>query len=164
MEADVTCVVPARLGSTRFPRKLLRILLGKPVVVHALERASEAGCFAEVVCFTDSIEIGEAVAQHGFRFVLTGEAANGTERIGRNLGEIQTELVVNLQGDEPAFPIEGLRSLCRGLQRNPEWVHTLVHEDMPVDADLENPNRVKALLNADGFVVDFFVQASTSSA
>ena len=152
---DVTCVVPARLGSTRFPRKLLQPLLGKPVVVHALERAAEAGCFAEVVCFTDSPEIGNAVAEHGFRFVLTGEAANGTDRIGRNLDAIKTGLVVNLQGDEPAFPVRGLRDLCRALQRNPEWVHTLVHEKEPGDMELENPNRVKAVLDAHGFVLDF---------
>src|SRR6185295_18458224 len=93
-----------------------------------MERASEAGCFANVVCFTDSIEIGEAVAEYGFRFVLTGEAANGTERIGRNLDAIETDLVVNLQGDEPAFPVQGLMDLCAALQENPEWVHTLVHE------------------------------------
>jgi 3-deoxy-manno-octulosonate cytidylyltransferase (CMP-KDO synthetase) len=155
MEADVTCVVPARLGSTRFPRKLLRTLLDKPVVVHSLERAAQAGCFSEVLCFTDSIEIGEAVSEYGFRFVLTGEAANGTERIARNLDEIKTECVVNLQGDEPAFPAEGLLRLCRGLQQNPEWVHTLVHAEAPAAKDLNNPNRVKAILSADGFILDF---------
>ena len=99
LEADVTCVVPARLGSTRFPRKLLQPLFGKPVIVHTLERATEAECFADIVCFTDSEEIGAAVADHGFRYVLTGEAANGTDRIGRNLDSIQTDLV-SLRGKQ----------------------------------------------------------------
>ena len=160
LEADVTCVVPARLGSTRFPKKLLQPLFGKPVIVHTLERAAEAGCFSDIVCFTDCEEIGNAVADHGFRYVLTGEAANGTDRIGRNLDSIPADLIVNLQGDEPAFPIEGLRRLCEALRRNPEWVHTLVHELGPStplrDQELENPNRVKAVLDADGFVMDFF--------
>ena len=155
LQTDITCVVPARLGSTRFPKKLLQPLFGKPVVVHTLERAAEAECFAEVVCFTDSIEIGEAVAHHGFRYVLTGEAMNGTERIGKNLDAIETDLIVNLQGDEPAFPTEGLIRLCVGLRKHPEWVHTLVHRESPTDADIENPNRVKAVLNQNGFVMDF---------
>jgi 3-deoxy-manno-octulosonate cytidylyltransferase (CMP-KDO synthetase) len=163
MQTDVTCVVPARLGSTRFPRKLLRTLLDKPVVVHALERAAEAACFSEVVCFTDSIEIGEAVAQHGFRFVLTGEAGNGTERIGRNLEALKTELMVNLQGDEPAFPLEGLLHLCRGLRQHPEWVHTLVHEEAPTPSEMAHPHRVKAVLSAEGFILDFVRSVSEVS-
>ena len=94
--ADITCVVPARLGSTRFPGKLLQPLFGKPVIIHTLERALEAGCFTEILCFTDSPEIGEAALDHGFRAVLTGDAANGTERIARNLEAIHSEFVVNL--------------------------------------------------------------------
>ena len=160
LHTDVTCVVPARLGSTRFPGKLLHPFFGKPLIVHALERAAEAGCFSDIVCFTDSMEIGNAVAEHGFKFVLTGEAANGTDRIGLNLDAIKTGLVVNLQGDEPAFPGEGLLRLCGALRRNPEWVHTLVHEEPPADEDLNNRNRVKAVLNADGFVVDFVRKVS----
>src|SRR6186997_1516150 len=108
MDQGVTCVVPARLGSTRFPGKMLHSLLGKPLVVHTLERAAEAACFEHVICFTDSVEIAEAVRAHGFACALTGDAANGTERIARHLDALPavTNLVVNLQGDEPAFPAE----------------------------------------------------------
>jgi 3-deoxy-manno-octulosonate cytidylyltransferase (CMP-KDO synthetase) len=129
--------------------------LGKPVVVHALDRAMEAGCFSEVVCLTDSSEIGETVSAYGHRFILSGDAANGTERIARNLDSIESDLVVNLQGDEPAFPIEGLQTLREALCQNPEWMHTLVHEEETSEQDLENPNRVKAILDANGFVLDF---------
>src|SRR5690606_35215871 len=117
MNNGVTCVVPARLGSTRFFRKLLAPIFGKPVIVHTLERALGAGCFARVVCLTDSVEIGEAAAAHGFEWVLSderaGDAANGTERIARALNNpyndplngrrdaLQGDLFVNLQGDEP---------------------------------------------------------------
>jgi 3-deoxy-manno-octulosonate cytidylyltransferase (CMP-KDO synthetase) len=157
MGQGVTCVVPARLGSSRFPGKLLQPLRGKPVVVHALERAAEAHCFDRVVCFTDSVEIGAAVQAHGFPFVLTGDAANGTERIARNLDALPEgeTLIVNLQGDEPAFPVEGLRALCGALRRHPDLVHLLVHEDAPSAEDLANPNRVKASLDSLGFVRDF---------
>ena len=157
MEQGVTCVVPARLGSTRFFGKLLKPLLGKPVVVHALERAAEAACFDQVICFTDSVEIAEAVRAHGFACALTGDADNGTERIARHLDALpaDTNLIVNLQGDEPAFPIEGLRALCAALRKHPDLAHILVHNDAPSAEDLANPNRVKVAVDSLGFARDF---------
>ena len=107
MRSGVTCVVPARLGSTRFFGKLLTPLFGKPLIVHTLERALGAACFDRVVCATDAPEIGAAAAAHGFDWVLTEDAANGTERIARALSHPllrDANLIVNLQGDEPAFP------------------------------------------------------------
>jgi 3-deoxy-manno-octulosonate cytidylyltransferase (CMP-KDO synthetase) len=155
MLPGVTCVVPARLGSTRFFGKLLRPLLGKPVIVHALERAAEADCFDHVICVTDSPEIAEAAAAHGFEFRLGGEAANGTERIARALPSLPGNLFVNLQGDEPAFPPGSLRVLCQAVRENPEWVHALAHADAPSAGDMNNPNRVKAAVDAGGFITAF---------
>jgi len=157
MEQGVTCVVPARLGSTRFPGKLLQPLAGKPVVVHALERAAEAACFDRIMCFTDSVEIAEAVSAHGFAFALTGDAANGTERIARHLNALPADsnLIVNLQGDEPAFPVDGLRTLCAALRKHSDLVHLLVHDALPSVGDLANPNRVKVAVDSLGFVRDF---------
>lgn len=156
MRTGVTCVVPARLGSTRFFGKLLTPILGKPVIVHTLERALGAGCFARVVCLTDSVAIGEAVAAHGYEWVLTGDAANGTERIARALDRLPGDLFVNLQGDEPAFPEDGLRALATALWAEPEAVHILVHEEEPSDDDLKNLNRVKTAVRADGTVGGFY--------
>ena len=162
MEQGVTCVVPARLGSTRFPGKLLKLIEGKPVVVHALARAAEAACFDQVICFTDSVEIAEAVRAHGFACALTGDADNGTERIARHLDALpalsngeDTNLIVNLQGDEPAFPVEGLRTLCAALRKHPDLAHILVHNDAPSAEDLANPNRVKVAVDSLGFARDF---------
>jgi len=158
MSGGVTCVVPARLGSTRFFGKLLAPLLGKPLIVHTLERAVEAGCFDRVVCLTDSREIGEAVAERGFAWALSGEAANGTERIARSLALPAlrgADLIVNLQGDEPAFPVEGLRTLASALTHEPEAVHILVHDEEPSHDDLGNPNRVKVAFQSCGAFAGF---------
>lgn len=159
MHNGVTCVVPARLGSTRFFRKLLVPLFGKPVIVHTLERALGAGCFARVVCLTDSVEIGEAAGAHGFEWVLSDErspgAANGTERIARALDRLPGDLFVNLQGDEPAFPEDGLRTLEAALEAEPEAVHILVHEDVPSHEELRNPNRVKVAFQSCGAFAGF---------
>lgn len=164
MFSGVTCVVPARLGSTRFFGKPLHPLLGKPLIAHTLERAADAGCFSRIVCLTDSEEIARVAAAHGFDSRLTGEAANGTERIARALPLLEGDLFVNLQGDEPAFPPEGLRTLCRAVRENPEQAHALVHEDPPSFEELANPNRVKAVLDARGFVTAFSREADPARA
>ncbi len=152
----VDCVIPARLNSSRFPAKLLQPLAGKPVLLHTLERARAADCFTEVVCLADSPEIFDRVAAAGFRCVLTGPADNGTDRIARNLESIGSDLIVNLQGDEPVFPLEPLRALARALAQDPASAHVLVHEQAPSPEDMANPNRCKAGLDERGYIVDFY--------
>jgi 3-deoxy-manno-octulosonate cytidylyltransferase (CMP-KDO synthetase) len=155
--APVTCVIPARLDSGRFPGKLLAPLAGVPVVVHALRRAREAGCFARVVCLTDSPEIAAAARADGCEALLGGPARNGTERIARSLEAFATDLIVDLQGDEPVFPPEALSLLAEGLRARPDWVHVAVHGASPEER--ANRHRVKVGLDAEGFIVDFFREA-----
>lgn len=152
----VACVIPARLDSSRFPAKLLSPLGGDPVIVHTLRRAAEAGCFSRVLCLTDSPEIAAAARSRGFEALLAGAARNGTERIARSLDAIGAELVVDLQGDEPVFPPEALRMLADALRANPAWVHVPVHAGEVPAAALSDANRVKAGLDAEGFIVDFY--------
>lgn len=156
MAHAVTCVIPARWASSRFPGKMLAPLEGAPLIVHTLRRAAAAGCFAEILCLTDAEPIARAVRAAGFHAELVGEAANGTDRIGRNLDLIATDLIVNLQGDEPVFPVAGLRALAAALAAEPAWVHVLVHADEPGAEEILNPHRVKAALDADLRVVDFY--------
>lgn len=153
---SVSCVVPARLESVRFPFKLLRPLAGIPVIVHSLRRAQEADCFDRILCLTDSPDIAAAARAEGFEALLAGEARNGTERIARSLGELAANLIVDLQGDEPVFPPEVLRALAAALRVHPEWVHVPVHAGEVPPETIANPNRVKAGINAEGFIVDFY--------
>lgn len=156
MTQKVSCIVPARLASNRFPGKMLYPLMGIPIVVHTLKRAQEAGCFDEILCLTDSKDIRDEVVAYGFRAELTGPAANGTERIGKYHDYIANDLIVNLQGDEPAFSPHALRILFHALLQEPETVHILVHDHSVGPEDLANPNRCKAGLSADGLVLDFY--------
>ncbi len=152
----VSCVVPARWASIRFPGKMLQPLAGIPIIVHTLRRAEAAGCFAEILCLTDSENILDVVREAGFRAELSGPAANGTDRIANNLGVISHDLIVNLQGDEPIFPSQGLNLICRGLQADPESVHILVHDRELAPEEASNPNRCKAGMDAQGRVLDFY--------
>jgi len=154
--APVSCVVPARLASSRFPGKMLHPLLGTPLIVHTLRRAHEAGCFDEIVCLTDAAEIRDAVEAAGFRALLSGPAANGTDRIGKHAHLVRHDRIVNLQGDEPAFAPAALRILARALASEPGEVHILVEDRPAAPADLANPNRCKAGLDATGHVLDFY--------
>ena len=156
MVPAVSCVVPARLASSRFPGKMLHPLMGVPLIVHTLRRAHEAGCFDEVVCLTDARSIRDAVEEAGFQAYMSGPAVSGTDRIGKYVDLIKNDLIVNLQGDEPAFAPQGLRLLARALTLEPAKVHILVEEQIVRAHDAANPNRCKAGLDATGHVVDFF--------
>jgi 3-deoxy-manno-octulosonate cytidylyltransferase (CMP-KDO synthetase) len=149
-------VVPARLDSSRLPAKLLRPLLGVPLLVHTLDRAAEAGCFAAVVCLTDHPRLAEIVIAAGHQACLGGAADNGTDRIARHLHLLPGMLFVNLQGDEPAFPAAGLRRLASALVADPHGAHLLVH-GFPADARaLADSNRVKAEIDGRGRIVDLW--------
>lgn len=154
--ASISCVVPARLASSRFPGKMLYPLLGIPLIVHTLRRAREADCFDEIVCLTDARVIRDAVEDAGFRALVTGPAANGTDRIAKYADLIRNDLIVNLQGDEPAFEPAALRLLAHALALEPGKVHLLVEDHPAAPSLLANPNRCKAGLDASGHVVDFF--------
>ena len=112
---EFVVAIPARLGSTRLPRKALCLLAGEPMVVHVAQRALGAGA-AEVVVATDAQEIADAVSGLPVRVVMTrADHASGSDR----LAEVATRLawpderiVVNLQGDEPLAPAAGIRAVA----------------------------------------------------
>ena len=157
MARKVSCIVPARLASVRFPGKMLHPLLGTPIILHTLRRAQEAGCFDEVLCLTDSTDIRDVVAAAGgFRVEMTGPSSNGTDRIGKYHDFVANDLIVNLQGDEPVFSPQALRIMFRALTLEPDKVHILVHDRTATVNELANPNRCKASLDANGMVLDFY--------
>ncbi|KDA53213.1 hypothetical protein EG19_06925 [Thermoanaerobaculum aquaticum] len=147
-------VIPARMGATRFPGKPLVSLLGKPMVAHVVSRALEAGVFAEVIVATDHDEVARVAEEAGARAVLTGPARSGTDRVAMAVKEIPGEVVLNVQGDEPAVPPENLRLLAGFLLEHPEIpMATLALPGSP--ADLENPNVVKVVCDDAGRALYF---------
>ena len=102
-----TAIVPARLASTRLPRKPLADIHGLPMVVRVAQRARQSGA-ARVVVAADSDEIVAACERHGVEAVLTSTAhPTGTDRLAEaaaRLGLAEQEIVVNVQGDEPLMP------------------------------------------------------------
>ena len=95
-------LIPARLGATRFPSKLLAPIKGKSVILRTYESAAGTGLFDEVIVVTDSDEILNEIIKHGGQAVKSkGEYESGTDRIAEIAEHLDADIFVNVQGDEP---------------------------------------------------------------
>ena len=150
----VVAVIPARFGSTRFPGKPLTLILGTPMIAHVVTRAREARCFTEVVVATDDDRIAVAARAAGARVAMTGEARSGTDRVAQAVRDLDAEVVLNVQGDEPALPPENLRVVAEHLRAHPEV--PLATLALPAtEDDMANPNVVKVVTDLAGRALYF---------
>jgi 3-deoxy-manno-octulosonate cytidylyltransferase (CMP-KDO synthetase) len=139
-------LVPARMASTRLPRKPLLDIAGLPMIVHVLRRA-EAAKIGRVALATDKLEIAEVAKSHGFAAVMTRtDHVSGSDRIYEALGELdprgEAEIVVNLQGDFPTIRPDNIRSVLEPLADPAVDIATLAAEIHDEEEDT-NPNVVK---------------------
>ena len=147
-------VIPSRYASTRFPGKPLALLDGQPMVAHVVARAREAGCFAEVFVATDDERVAAAARAAGATAVMTGPARTGTDRVAEAARSVAAEVIVNVQGDEPAVPPASLRTLATFLLAHPEV--PLATLALPAAGpDLLDPNVVKVVCGASGDALYF---------
>lgn len=103
--ARVTAIIPARLGSTRFPRKALFPVDGKPLVYYAWAAARGAKLIDRLFVATDSVEIGRAVNAFGGAVAVTSKRPrNGSERAAEAVADMHTDIVVNIQADNVGLP------------------------------------------------------------
>lgn len=151
-------IVPARLASTRLPRKPLADIAGRPMVVHVAERAREAGA-ERVVVATDSEEIRLACEAHGLDAVLTSPAhPTGTDRLAEAaeiLGLADEAIVVNVQGDEPLIPPAVVREVADLLAARPDCGIATAAHAIHEAAEFFNPNVVKVVTDAAGRALTF---------
>jgi 3-deoxy-manno-octulosonate cytidylyltransferase (CMP-KDO synthetase) len=156
----VWAVIPARYASTRFPGKPLALLLGKPMVQHVYERTRMAASLTEVIVATDDQRIFNAVQGFGGVAVLTGDHPTGTDRVFeavqlRAKQKSPPDYVLNVQGDEPMIDPNDLERLIQGVAARPDAVlGTLVHA-LKTEAELQDPNIVKAVLDDQGRALYF---------
>ena len=148
-------VVPARLGSTRLPRKVLRDIAGKPLVVHVWEAARRSPDLAEVLVATDADEVVQACARHGVPAILTSaDHPSGTDRVWEVAQSRAADVYVNVQGDEPfVTPGHIARLLVPFRERADTQVATLKIRLRPEEAD--NPAVNKVVCAADGRALYF---------
>ena len=151
-------IIPARHASTRFPGKALEDVGGKPMVVRVCERAQASGALSVAVA-TDDQRIIDAVAQHGFRALMTrADHPSGTDRIAEAaaaLGLKDGDIAVNVQGDEPLIAPGLIREVAEVLERNREASMSTACHPIHDPALVANPNVVKVVTDAKGFALYF---------
>lgn len=151
-------VIPARYGASRLPGKPLLPIAGKPMIAHVCERALEAGA-GEVVVATDDERIRDAVAFIGVRAVMTRPEHNsGTERIAEVaevLGWADSQIIVNLQGDEPLMQPVLIRRLAAVLAGQAGAEVATLAAPIRERAEVFNPNAVKVVLDKNDYALYF---------
>ncbi len=135
-------IIPSRLSATRLPGKPLLKINGLSIISHVVKRAKEAN-IGEVMVATEDIEIVEDVKNNGGNAILTGDYhKTGTDRIYEALQkskELNTELIMNLQGDEPLMNVEDIRNLHKQMIRTKSKIGTLASNILSNDVyDAQN--------------------------
>lgn len=153
-----TVLVPARLASTRLPRKPLADIAGIPMIVRVAQRASLSAA-SSVVVAADHAEIVDACAAHGVRAVLTRpDHATGSDRLAEAcelLGLDGDAVVVNVQGDEPLIAPAMIDACATLLGGHPDCAMSTAAHAIDSQDDLDNPNVVKVVLDAAGRALYF---------
>jgi len=150
-------VIPARLASTRLPRKLLLAETGKSVIQHTYEAASRASRPLGVLIAGDCAEIIEEVARFGGESKLTDPmAATGTDRVAEAArGLPDADVIVNVQGDEPEIAPSSIDLAIRLLEENPQAVMATLATPIRTLSQLEDPACVKVTFDVMGRALYF---------
>ena len=151
-------VIPARLGSTRLPRKPLVDIHGKPMIVRVAERATQSAAHSVIVA-TDAPEIQAACDEHRIECLLTrDDHPTGTDRIAEIAQQLKlpdNAIVVNVQGDEPLIPAALINQVAQALAAHPACAIATVAVAIAEPAEIANPNVVKVILNRSGEAMYF---------
>lgn len=150
-------VIPARLASTRLPRKLLLAETGKPVIQHTYEAASRASRPLGVIVAADCQEIADEVQRFGGRAILTDPAApSGTDRVAEAARAIpDADVIINVQGDEPEIAASSIDLAVRLLEENPTAVMATLATPIRSRSQLEDPACVKVTFDSAGRALYF---------
>lgn len=147
-------IIPARLGSTRLPRKVLRTLCGRPMIEWVWRAAQASRLMDPVVVATDAEEVAEACRARSIPAIMTSPAcASGSDRVREAARQIDAEIYVNIQGDEPTLTEDFFPPLLALFARPEVEVATLA---VPCPADeIDNPHAVKVVTALDGRALYF---------
>jgi len=147
-------VIPARLASTRLPRKMLREIAGKPLVGWVYEAVRSSPLLFGVIIATDSEEILEACRRHGWNAQMTSAThRSGTERVHELSNSIAADVYINVQGDEPLVRPEQIATLV-DVMKDPEVQVGTVKTLCPPE-EIPNPNVVKVVTASCGRALYF---------
>ncbi|MBA5791308.1 3-deoxy-manno-octulosonate cytidylyltransferase [Flavobacterium sp. xlx-214] len=146
----IIAVIPARYASTRFPAKLIQDLGGKPVVVQTYLATVATQLFDEVLVATDHEIIYNLLQQHQVNVVMSSDThESGSDRIAEVIQNVECDVIVNVQGDEPFVSKENLQSLIEVFEKDSQNaidLASLMFEITDLEV-IQNPNNVKVVID-----------------
>jgi 3-deoxy-manno-octulosonate cytidylyltransferase (CMP-KDO synthetase) len=147
-------VIPARLGSTRLSRKVLRDIAGKPMVQRVYEAAKKCALLQDVIIATDADEVMRLAEANGWKAQMTSSAhRSGTDRVNEVAQRVRADVYVNIQGDLPMLRPEQVEALLKPMQRAQVMVSTVKTPCKP--EEVANPNAVKVVTDKNGRALYF---------
>jgi len=156
-------IIPARYASSRFPGKPLIDLKGKSMIQRVYEGAKKSELLDEVIVATDDQRIYDEVVRFGGNVKMTSEShTTGTDRCGEVAEELNVDVVVNIQGDEPLIDYRQLDQLCSAFNDSTVGIATLGINQV-TEEDLQNTNRVKLVCDKNGDALYFSRSAIPNS-
>ncbi len=154
----IIAVIPARYASTRFPAKLMQDLGGKTVILRTYEAAIETHLFDDVFVVTDSDLIYNEIISNGGKAIMSiKEHESGSDRIAEAVENMDVDIVINVQGDEPFInkkPLEQVIQIFRNDTEKKVDLASLMFE-IKEKSEIENPNNVKVIVDQNGFALYF---------
>ena len=154
----IIAVIPARYASTRFPAKLMQDLGGKTVILRTYEATQNANLFDAVFVVTDSNLIYDEIVSHGGKAIMSiKEHESGSDRIAEAIENMEVDIVINVQGDEPFIDTSALKKLIDVYKHDTDNsidLASLVFEITEED-EINNPNNVKVVLDQNNYALYF---------
>ena len=149
-------IIPARIGSKRFPKKILADIDGKPMVVHVAERAMQSKLLEKVILAIDSNEAKQVLSDFDLEIVMTSkDHVSGTDRVTEVVkGLDSAELIINIQGDEPLLDPKVIDGLIKIFDDSTVSMGTVVSRKIGI-RDYLDRNVVKAFLDENQNAYDF---------
>ena len=156
MNMKITAIIPARYGSTRFEGKPLADILGKPMIQWVYEGVRQSKLIGEVIVATDDQRILEAVQGFGGRAVMTSsDHPTGTDRVAEVARKLRSEIIVNVQGDEPLIKGKIIDVAIRPLLKDENLLMSSLMTRIKDIKDWLNPNQGKVVVDGKGFALYF---------
>lgn len=154
----VIAMIPARFEAARFPGKLMQDLAGKPVIVRTYEAAKSTQLFDEVYVVTDSELIFSEIEKAGGKAMMSHkEHQCGSDRIAEAVEDMDVDIVINVQGDEPFINKKALSKLLKVFEEDADKIIDLASLKVKLTSaeDIQNPNQVKVITDLNNFALYF---------
>jgi 3-deoxy-manno-octulosonate cytidylyltransferase (CMP-KDO synthetase) len=154
----IIAMIPARYSATRFPGKLMKDLGGKPVILRTYEAALNSNLFDDVYIVTDSDIIFKTIENVGGKAIMSKkEHECGSDRIAEAVVDIDADIVINVQGDEPFIDEVSLSKLIDVFKKDPKKEIDLASLKVQITnkEEIENPNNVKVITDINNLAIYF---------